>query len=167
MYIIDFKKSTFKGRRFDTIQEIKENSLRDLKLIPKQALEDCFENSKKSWERCISSGGITLKVTGAINAYIKHMFYDENFLNTPNVLGVTTCTIYWPYSPNICDPIRPYISPNCFCSFFSPPIEKTRNERNELDNVGRVKLLFTQERSVGLTAHVAFDLNLQFTWSRL
>jgi len=95
------------------------------------------------------------------------MFYDENFLNTPNVLGFTTCTIYWLYLPNICDPIRPYISPNCFRSFFSPPIEKPRNERNELDNVGRVTLLFTQERSVGLTAHVAFDLKLQYVWSWL
>jgi len=47
---------------------MKENSLRDLKLIPKQALEDWFENSKKSWERFISSGGNTLKVTCAINA---------------------------------------------------------------------------------------------------
>jgi hypothetical protein len=92
-FLLPKLKSTFKGRRFD-IQEIKENSLRDLKLIPKQALEDYLENWKKSWQRFISSGGSTLMVTGAINAKVKCMFYDESFLNTPHVLGDTTCTIY-------------------------------------------------------------------------
>jgi hypothetical protein len=33
-------KCTFKGRRFATTEEIKENSLRDLKAIPKQAFQD-------------------------------------------------------------------------------------------------------------------------------
>jgi transposase len=50
-------KSTLKGRRFDTIEEIKENSLRQLKAIPKQAFQDSFETWKKRWGRCISSGG--------------------------------------------------------------------------------------------------------------
>jgi hypothetical protein len=48
-------KSTLKGRRFDTIEEIKENSLRNLKAIPKQAFQDFLQNWKKR-ERCISRG---------------------------------------------------------------------------------------------------------------
>jgi hypothetical protein len=42
-------KSTLIERRFDTTEEIKENSLRDLKAIPKQAFQDCFKNCKKRW----------------------------------------------------------------------------------------------------------------------
>jgi transposase len=48
-------KSTLKGGRFDTIEEIKENLLRDLKAIPKQVFQDCFQNWKKRWKQCISS----------------------------------------------------------------------------------------------------------------
>jgi len=46
-------KSTLKGRRFQTIEEIKENSLPDLRAIPQNA----FQNWKKRWERCINSRG--------------------------------------------------------------------------------------------------------------
>jgi transposase len=49
-------KSILKGRSFATIEEIKENSLRDLKVIPKQVFQDFFQNWKKLWGRCISSG---------------------------------------------------------------------------------------------------------------
>jgi hypothetical protein len=42
-------KSTFKGRRFGTT-EIKENSRRALKAIPKQVFQDCFKNWKKRGE---------------------------------------------------------------------------------------------------------------------
>jgi hypothetical protein len=34
---------------------IKETSPRDMKAISKKAFENCFENSKKRWERCITS----------------------------------------------------------------------------------------------------------------
>jgi hypothetical protein len=61
-------KSTLKGRRFDTIEEIKGNSQRDLKVIQTQAFQDCFQNWKKRWERCISSGGSTLRVINVINS---------------------------------------------------------------------------------------------------
>jgi hypothetical protein len=40
-------KSILKVRRFDTIEKVKENSLMDLKKIPKQVFEDCFEKWKK------------------------------------------------------------------------------------------------------------------------
>lgn len=61
-------KSTLKGRSFDTIEEIKENSPRDLKAIPKQAFQDCFEKWKKIGSGVLVVGGSTLRVIGAISA---------------------------------------------------------------------------------------------------
>jgi hypothetical protein len=56
-FLLPKLKSTLEGRKFDTIEEIKENSPSDLKAILKQAFQDCFQNWKKLWGRCISSGG--------------------------------------------------------------------------------------------------------------
>jgi hypothetical protein len=39
------------------VEEIKENSLTELRSIPKQAFQECFQNWKKRWERCIKRGG--------------------------------------------------------------------------------------------------------------
>ena len=50
-------KSTLKGRRFHTIEEIKENSLQDLRAIPQNTFQDAFQNWKQRWERCIKSRG--------------------------------------------------------------------------------------------------------------
>ena len=50
-------KSTLKGRRFQMIEEIKENSLQDLRAIPQNTFQDAFQNWKKRWERCINSRG--------------------------------------------------------------------------------------------------------------
>jgi transposase len=50
-------KSTLKGRRFQTVDEIEENSLRDLCAIPQNTFQDAFQNWTKRWERCINSGG--------------------------------------------------------------------------------------------------------------
>jgi hypothetical protein len=36
-------KSTLQGRRFQTIQEVKENSLTELRAIPKKSYQDCFQ----------------------------------------------------------------------------------------------------------------------------
>jgi hypothetical protein len=46
-------KSSLKGHRFQELEEIEENSTRDLRTIPHNA----FQNWKKLWERCIKSGG--------------------------------------------------------------------------------------------------------------
>lgn len=43
------------GHISDTIEEIKENSPRDLKAIPKQAFQDCFQSWKKCCKQCICS----------------------------------------------------------------------------------------------------------------
>ena len=48
-------KFTFNGRRFQTIEEIKENSLQDIRAIPQNTFQDAFQNWKKRWERCINS----------------------------------------------------------------------------------------------------------------
>ena len=46
-------KRPMKGRRFATIEEIKTESLRELKDIPKSAYHKCFEDWKKRWHKCI------------------------------------------------------------------------------------------------------------------
>ena len=50
-------KRPMKGRRFATIEEIKTESLRELKVIPKSAYQKCFEDWKNSWHKCIISEG--------------------------------------------------------------------------------------------------------------
>ena len=50
-------KRPMKGRRFATIEEIKTESLRELKDIPKSAYRKCFEDWKKRWHTCIISKG--------------------------------------------------------------------------------------------------------------
>jgi hypothetical protein len=49
-------KSTLKGRRFQTIQEM-ENSQPELRAILKKAYQDCFQKWQWRWERCINAGG--------------------------------------------------------------------------------------------------------------
>ena len=50
-------KRPMKGRRFATIEEIKTESLSELKEIPKSAYQKCFEDWKKPWNKCIISEG--------------------------------------------------------------------------------------------------------------
>ena len=50
-------KPSLKGRRLQVVEEIEENSLRDLRAIPQNKFQDALENWKKHWERCIKSGG--------------------------------------------------------------------------------------------------------------
>ena len=50
-------KRLMKGRRFDTIEEIKTRLLRELKDIPKSVYQKCFEDWKKRWHKCIISEG--------------------------------------------------------------------------------------------------------------
>jgi hypothetical protein len=45
-------KFALKGRLFHTIDEIEENSLRDLHVVP----QDAFQNWKNLWKWCIDSG---------------------------------------------------------------------------------------------------------------
>jgi len=49
-------KSLLKGRRFQKVEEIEDNSILDLHAIPQNTFQDVFQNWKKHWERYIESG---------------------------------------------------------------------------------------------------------------
>jgi hypothetical protein len=46
-----------KGRRFQTIEDIQENAIRELGTITQSAFQEAVQQWKKSWERCIASIG--------------------------------------------------------------------------------------------------------------
>ena len=50
-------KSSLKGRRFQKVEEIEENSIRDLRASPQNTFQDAFQDWTKCWERCIKGGG--------------------------------------------------------------------------------------------------------------
>ena len=49
-------KTTLKGCRFQTIEEIQENAIRELRAVTESAFQEAFQR-KKRWERCITSRG--------------------------------------------------------------------------------------------------------------
>jgi len=46
-----------KGRRFNTIEEIQEESQWVLDTIPKRDFQGCFQAWQKRWDRCIRAKG--------------------------------------------------------------------------------------------------------------
>ena len=58
-------KTTLKGRRFRTIEEIQENATRELRAITESAFKEVFQQWKKRWERCIASRGDYLEGNSA------------------------------------------------------------------------------------------------------
>ena len=56
-FLFPKRKSSLKGRRFQTVEKIEENSIRDLRAVPQNTFQDAFQEWKKRWERCIKSGG--------------------------------------------------------------------------------------------------------------
>jgi len=56
LFLFPKLKSSLKGRRFQTVEEIEENSVRDLRAIPQNTFQDAFQNWEKRWERCIKRG---------------------------------------------------------------------------------------------------------------
>ena len=46
-----------KKKRFSTIDEIKENALTELRAIPETAFQDCFQQWKRRWQKCINQEG--------------------------------------------------------------------------------------------------------------
>jgi len=46
-----------KGRRFQTIEEIQENAIRELRAITGIVFQEAFQQWKKVWEWCIASRG--------------------------------------------------------------------------------------------------------------
>jgi len=59
-------KATLKGRRFQTVEDIKGNSLQDLRAIPKNTFQDAFQNWKKGGSGVSTVEGSTLKETSLI-----------------------------------------------------------------------------------------------------
>ena len=50
-------KMVLKGKRFNNIETIQSNATRELKAIPKNEFQDCFEKWKHRWNRVIQSSG--------------------------------------------------------------------------------------------------------------
>jgi len=50
-------KTSLKGRCFQTTEEIKENSIRELSVITESTFKEAFQQWKKRWEWCIASRG--------------------------------------------------------------------------------------------------------------
>ena len=50
-------KTTLKGRRFQTIQEIQENAIRELRAVTGSMFQEAFQQRKKRWKQCIASRG--------------------------------------------------------------------------------------------------------------
>jgi len=46
-----------KGRRFQTIEDIQDNAIRELRAVTESALQEAFQKWRKRWELCIASGG--------------------------------------------------------------------------------------------------------------
>jgi hypothetical protein len=49
--------TTLKERLFQTIEEIQENAVRELRAITESAFQEAFQQRNKGWERCIASRG--------------------------------------------------------------------------------------------------------------
>lgn len=50
-------KKNLKGKRFDTIEEIQENSQKELQSISKFEFEKCFQQWEKRWHKCFAADG--------------------------------------------------------------------------------------------------------------
>jgi len=50
-------KTTLKGRCFQTIEEIQENVIRELRAITESAFREAFQQWNKCWEQCFASRG--------------------------------------------------------------------------------------------------------------
>jgi len=55
IFPISQTKNQFERSRFQTIEEIRENAIRELRAITESAFQETFQQWKKRWERCIAS----------------------------------------------------------------------------------------------------------------
>jgi len=58
-------KTTLKRQNFQTIEEIQENTIRELHIITESAFQEAFQQWKKQWEWCIASTGDYVEGDGA------------------------------------------------------------------------------------------------------
>ena len=54
-FVFSKLKTTLKGRRFQTIEEIQENAIRELCAITESVFQEAFQQWKECWEWCIAS----------------------------------------------------------------------------------------------------------------
>ena len=52
-FLFPMLKRPLRGRRFETIPEIKANVMKELKGIKKEVYLDCFHTWKHSWDKCV------------------------------------------------------------------------------------------------------------------
>jgi hypothetical protein len=65
-----------KGRRFDTIVEIQDESQRVLDTLTKKDFQEAFQKWKRRWDRCNIRKGTTSRVMAADRPYGEfHDFY--------------------------------------------------------------------------------------------
>lgn len=50
-------KSTMKGNRFDTIEDIKSNTTKQIKLLKKEDFQECFQKWQARWSKCVCAEG--------------------------------------------------------------------------------------------------------------
>jgi hypothetical protein len=47
----------FKGKRFQNVEEVREKTTEELKAITFQEFQNCFEQWKRRWDKCIDCQG--------------------------------------------------------------------------------------------------------------
>ena len=94
-------KLRMKGRRFDTFEEIQEESQRVLDTIPKRDFQGCFQAWQKCLDRCIHAmqKGGTLKVMEEFNIQVKQTSF---YKYCPGTFGYTLVDHS---QPKICYPL--------------------------------------------------------------
>jgi len=87
-------KSTLKGRRFESIEAIKTNSLAHLRSISKNAFQECFKTLKKCWQRCIQSRGDFFEgdkaewLQGKTGKFLRDIFGNSYLMSTCLIVGL-------------------------------------------------------------------------------
>jgi len=61
-------KTILKGRRFQPIEEIQKNAIRELRAITESAFQEAFQQRKEGWERCIANRGDYIEENSAQKA---------------------------------------------------------------------------------------------------
>jgi hypothetical protein len=50
-------KRPLKGSRFDSHEDIMRNATKELRSLPEEAFQKCFQQWKKCWAKCVESQG--------------------------------------------------------------------------------------------------------------
>ena len=94
-----------KGRRFDTTEEIQEESQWVLDTIPKTDFHGCFQAWQKRWDRCIRAKGEYFEGDGRnLTSKVSKLLF------TSTVLELLDTSLYKTFAPNgdRCSPNVPH-----------------------------------------------------------